>query len=87
MTTIFSSGPALYGGLLASPDIQIPPGHRLFYLTRIEALLVTDEDLSSIRFNQLIDMAEKDKQLAIALIGLQKALTLNLEHLNRFVNA
>ncbi len=80
MKTAFSTGPGFYEANTNKTDKSIPPGVIRIHCARLEAYDITgspDDVGNEVQFTVLFAMAEKDKRLAKALLGLGRAINGN----------
>lgn len=85
MKTVLQTGPGFYAANTSQVDAKIPPGVLRVYCARVEAydMEKTDPAMDDIQFELLVAKAEKDPELAKALLQLVKSLSGNIPLLER----
>lgn len=78
MTTAFQTGPGFYAANTNVVDPSLPPGVVRFFCVRLEAYDVADDpDDEEIAFEIIFAKAEKNPQIAKALLDLARSIQMN----------
>lgn len=79
MTTAFQTGPGFFAAETSAYNKAIPPSSLRIYCARIEAYDLPEEsaDMDNIQFEILFAKAEKDPQIAHALLKLRDTINEN----------